>query len=146
MRKKNLVKTQEEVERISKRWREAGKPPIDEKIKPLVVALRVWGIKTTLSDEGHNAEGYHMRFPYVMFRWKYIVRVARILMEWNYRTPKKIDDPNEVFWEIEPSANPLIRPLVRPGEPVPSLEAFQQDAVKLGLWLQHLPPGYKWTE
>jgi hypothetical protein len=39
--------------------------PIDEKIKPLVAALRMYGVKTTMSCEGHSDWG--KLYPWVRF-------------------------------------------------------------------------------
>jgi len=116
-------------------------PPIEEKIRPLLEGLNVWQIRTILSCEGHQDRGHG--HPWVTIEWKDIGKVARVILEWNYGTKKKIDDPTEIVWIIDPRACPMIRPSLKHKQP---LKALQEDAVRFGNYLKDLLPDHDWTK
>jgi len=112
------------------------KEDIDLKILDLVIGLRAWGVNTTSSCQGGGKE-HGKKFPWVSIQWKDLGKAARLLLEWNYRTGKSLNDPKTVIWVIEPSWESRIRSL-----PGPSLKIFQEDAVKFGQFLQKLPKDF----
>jgi len=126
LKKQNLEKVRKLVETDSE---------IDPKIKDLVMGLRVWGIETMRSCQGHeNAR----LFPWVTIDFKDIRDAFRILCEWNYR----LEPRKPIIWVIDPMGEPMIRPLADNH----TLEKIQEDAIKLGTFLQDLPQDFNWLE
>ena len=76
LKKRDPTKIKREMKKINARG-----GFIDSKILDLVAGLNCWGVKTDMSCQGHkNAKP----FPWVSFAWKDMIRVAKILLEWNY--------------------------------------------------------------
>jgi hypothetical protein len=125
--------TLEEAKREVERLEQQGPLPIDGRIKPLVIGLWRWQVKTTNSCQGHKDEGW--QYPWVRIRLGDAGKATVILAEWHYRSDRK-----PLQWVIEPAWEPKIRP----AETDQDLEFLQKEAISLGKWLQKLPQDFVW--
>lgn len=97
--------------------------PVDERIKPLVAALRMFDVETSMSCEGHSGRGHS--FPWIdVFRTSAepLFRLVAVQNRpWN-------DDgtPNENIWVIRPQG--IILRLI-PWDAKRPLSALQKDAL-----------------
>ena len=105
---------------------------MDVKIRKMVIGLRRWGVKTTMSCEGHYFHGY--QFPWVDINPESLPLAATLLML-NYRRKPR----GKPFWVIEPMAEPRIRTLKEGWLRLPYLK---KEAERFGIFLQELPDSY----
>jgi len=134
IKKRNLQEVKRAVDQIE---------DIDPKIKDLVIGFQVWSIPTIKSCQGHSDA---RPYPWITIPFEYIRETARILREWNYcQGPKKPINP--VIWIIDPSAQPIIRPLAEnPYRNLShTLENLQEDTMKFAKFLQKLPENHDWN-
>ncbi len=128
MTPRNLEEVRKEVEKIRDNF---GKP-VEGKIKPLVIGLRRWGIKTRQSCEGHLSRA--LSYPWVSISKRQVSRVVKIMGRHNgLRLPD--GKKNRNIWVLRPGG--VLR--LMPEEKNRDLEGMQKDAIERGLFLQNLP-------
>jgi hypothetical protein len=103
---------------------------LDPVIRNLVIGLRRWGIRTTMSCQGHLNEG--LPYPWVTFLFPDIGKLARLIASWNYGRGREA----EIKWVIRPAA---VEAYLLPEEKEKPLTVLQEEAEKLGHWLIELP-------
>jgi len=124
LKKRDFRETRKEVEEIKN---------LEEGVKELVIGLRMWGIYTVESCEGHLSEGSSRKpYPWVSIALSDLIRATHLLYAYSdYCYLNNI--PKKVTWVIEPS----ISPIVRPAEIAP-LKVLQEEVKKLGLFLREV--------
>lgn len=128
MEPRNIEEVRREVEETKDRL---GKP-VDQKIKELVIGLRVWGIYTEGSCEGHTDR--RMPFPWVDVPYEQAEEAAK-LVAWQNRPVLMNGEPNDNFWVIKPGSALRIIPENLTGAP---LERLQEQAREFGQFLQSM--------
>lgn len=107
--------------------------PIDEQIKPLVIGLLMWGIRTTASCEGHAEEGRH--FPWVEVVADGIPLLLELIGKQN--RPVLLDGrPNDNQWVLKPGPEDSVH--VIPQNSNRLIPEMQADAIEFGQFLQIL--------
>ncbi|MBI4138077.1 MAG: hypothetical protein HY482_00585 [Candidatus Wildermuthbacteria bacterium] len=129
MQARNLQEVTREVEG----FRDALGHPMDLKIIPLVIGLQRWGVKTTMSCQGHPDA---LRFPWVMIEWNSLPLACALVMQ-NYSD--KLLSSSNIVWVLEPWVSPRIRTREQGLWKLPRL---QQEAIALGVFLQTIPDDY----
>ena len=96
--------------------------PIDEGIKPLVAALRAWGINTSASCEGHTDRGNS--YPWIIIDIQDVLPTLK-LVSWQNRPRVEDGSENRNLWVImpEPGGISLV-----PWDTSSSLEILQERA------------------
>lgn len=75
--------------------------PIDEKIKPLVAALRMYGITTTQSCQGHSRRG--IRWPWIQVAMESVPAASKLVCAANARGNQWVFEPRPVHMRLRPS-------------------------------------------
>ena len=139
MKPRDLIEVQKEVAAIRDRLGE----PIDAKIKDLVVGLRRWGVKTTMSCQGHWRG---MPFPWVTISQESSLILFELLAVWN--APNMPDRPNrgrdawnQSPWVVQPIFGDELRVMPRQ-QGWWRLGGLQKDAIAFGKFLQNLPDDF----
>jgi len=128
MKPKNIQEIKRQVDAL----RDGMGKPIDSKIKPLVIGLWRWGIKTDMSCQGHKPDGYP--FPWVTVFHSQAKRVARVVA-WQNRPILCNGRKNKNHWVLKPGGYTFqLRP-----ERIKGLRQLQRDAITFGEFLQGLP-------
>lgn len=125
---KDLKKIREEVDAV----RDGLGKPIDSKIKPLVIGLWRWGIKTDMSCQGRVSNGFP--FPWVTVFHSQARRVADLVARQN-RPVLRSGRKNKNMWVLKPCG----RVFYLQPEKVKSLAQLQRDVIVFGEFLQNLP-------
>lgn len=127
MKLKDLKQVKAEVDAI----RDGLGKPIDPKVKPLVIGLWRWGIRTDFSCQGHTTHGHS--FPWVTIPYSQARRVADLVGRQN-RSVLMNGRKNKNIWVLRPGRALFLQP-----EKIKSLRQLQRDAETFGNFLQKLP-------
>ena len=120
-----------DVEGIS----DALETPVDRRIKPLVIGLIMWNIRTTGSCEGH-ADNERYPFPWVDIDKRDLRRLVELVQRQNHL---RLHDGNinTNRWAIMPHLADEVRLIpLNTGRP---LSEMQAGAVEFGEFLRDLP-------
>jgi len=135
MKPRDLDEVKREVEEIQD---ESGKK-VDEKIKPLVIGLKRWGVNTEASCQGHRrSKSEVLLFPSVIISPKDYRRVKKLISafggnSWIIKKESWVNEKGKKFLQMKLlPKNKDHRKLVR----------MQKDAIKFGKFLQELPEGW----
>ncbi len=139
--KKMKPRNLEEVKREVKGLRDSLGMPVDAKIRDLVIGLRRWGVKTSMSCQGHYDRH---PYPWVMVDIESpndLFNLVQILAIWwqgkNLGHPR---GPESLSWVIE--AGPKAVKIMPEDKRARNLEEMQNDAIEFGRYLQNLPEDY----
>ena len=140
MKPRNLGEVRREVENM----RDAIGQPVEEKIKPLVIGLRRWGIDTDSSCQGHLIHGF--RYPWVdipyedFFEDSEQIRSQRVQARRTQELMKawQIKSKNSwiLDWIFRPHGFLRLMPQNRSRW---KLRKMQKDVIEFGKFLQELP-------
>jgi hypothetical protein len=109
--------------------------PVDEKIKPLIIGLRRWRVRTLMSCQGHSEKGRGFPYPWVDVALKDAKKIVKLLRLWNIDRLQKHQEAK--LWIIKPYAGFL---MIMPENPESrELAEMQEEALKFGKFLQELP-------
>lgn len=136
MRRDTWLRSPEEVtQEVNELTDRLGKP-IDGNIKDLVIGLRMFGIETIQSCEGHLGHG--LPYPWIDIPVDQVQLVGYLIVRQN--RPIKDGEKNKNRWVLLPKAT-FFR--VQPEDKSQPLEEMQQDAVEFGRYIQELANGYR---
>ena len=126
------MKSIETIKEVEEMKDKLGKR-LDSKIKDLVIGLRMLGIETLQSCEGHLDWGNP--YPWVMILSTNKNKVFQVV-QWHNTKGR-----NRIFWVILPKGNHIIiMPAIQ--DEKFSLEELQESAVHFGKKLQENFPGF----
>jgi len=132
MKTRDLEEVRREVEEIRD---ESGKK-VDEKIKPLVIGLRRWGVNTEFSCQGHRrSKSEALSFPSVIISPKDYRKVRKLISafgknSWILKKESWVNEKGAQFSQMKLlPRNKDHRKLVR----------MQKDAIEFSKFLQELP-------
>ncbi|OIO47065.1 MAG: hypothetical protein AUJ31_00515 [Parcubacteria group bacterium CG1_02_39_15] len=132
MKLRDLEEVKREVEEIRD---ESGKR-VDEKIKPLVIGLRRWGINTEFSCQGHRrSKSEVLSFPSVEISPKDYKKVKKLISafggnSWILKKER---------WSTKEGIPKITLRLVPRNKNGRKLIRMQKDAIEFGKFLQELP-------
>lgn len=139
MKARNLEEVKREVESL----RDGLGMPVDAKIRDLVIGLRRWGVKTSMSCQGHGHYDRHP-YPWVMVDIESpddLFNLVQILAIWWKDKDKGASrEAGSLGWVIE--AGPRAVKIFPEDKKSRTLKEMQEDAVAFGKFLQTLPDDY----
>lgn len=133
MKSRSIDEAKQEVEVM----RSGEGSPVDERIKPLVIGLRCWGIQTGNSCEGHlGGCGHGFPYPWVDTVVEDAEKVIKMVRRWNIEKLQTLPIEEVNLWIIKPYAG-FLRIMPENAEHQ-ELKAMQEDAIEFGQFLQGL--------
>ncbi|PIR72918.1 MAG: hypothetical protein COV26_01295 [Candidatus Nealsonbacteria bacterium CG10_big_fil_rev_8_21_14_0_10_36_23] len=134
MKTRDLEKVKAEVENIRDH---SGK--VDEKIKPLVIGLREWGVKTISSCQGHKRSVSEvLLFPSIIIPSQDAKKVRNLISVFK----KNSWVLQRETWVNSVGKRRITLRLVPWNKKRRKLNRMQKDAIEFGLFLQQLPDDF----
>lgn len=121
--KLRLLMTYQESKEIVDRLADGLGMPIDEKIKYLVAAMRMYGVRTTMSCEGHLDRG--SPYPWIRFDAEDVYLVGALINIKGIGKKRTVREIIESHWVMEPHGKEWVTIPRHPSRP---LEILQADA------------------
>jgi len=106
--------------------------PVDAKIRNLLAAMMMVGVRTTMSCSGHSGKR-GKSYPWIQFDLRDILLVEKIIGHQN-RPRKENGRTNKNIWVILPS----YRPRIVPWNTTKSLKTMQREAEEFATRMQRL--------